>query len=398
MKLFHSSVSFALLTLMTILACACSLDQQDGAPPPPPPPLVCNRLADQSPATLSSQPYVGVNFTHYGNQLEGYSIIQNYHDASVCLQVQSHLTAMRSNGAQTVRILIWHYDAATAQDWGVIPHRLSSGNIGIPEPYRSNLINYLQDIKSAGFARAIIGFAPMADNNPFQDWQNCQADFFDAGNPDYFDQNWNFIQVVRDLAVTHGPSEIRFDLLNEGVPNVWLDSSCTGGKSTRQQVKTYGTNMLNNFATAFGAGAATISAITSARVLCTSATTYDTAVLEGSLQDLLDMHGAHTPDWFALHMYDADDASCTTTQELEVIHQSLLAADSFFTGQGYPSTPFVIQETYYNNSEVAAKIDQFIQTSSRGVEEILSWPHTQGSASHVNIAPPYQVDEYTSLQ
>ncbi|MFN2312460.1 MAG: hypothetical protein ABR590_10470 [Spirochaetia bacterium] len=380
-------------TLVLVISCMLGNESSDldGS-------STCEPLYVREKAVLSTQPYIGTNFTHYGDQLEGYSILQNYHQHDVCGKVQNQLVTMRSRGAQTIRILIWHYDATEAQNWGVIPHRLASGEIGIPEPYRTNLIRYLQDIDSAGYARVIIGFAPMADNNPFQDWQNCQADYFDAGDPDYFEQNWEFIQVVRELAVTHGPDEVRFDLLNEGVPNEWLDLSCEGGKSTRAQVKQYGSDMLQAFFAGYGEGDATISAITSARVVCPTASTYTTDVLEGSFQDLLDMHGSYSPGWFALHMYGADDPNCAEEQELEVVYQSLLAADAFFDGDN-AAVPFVIQETYHNNSVVASKIEQFIgDGSGRGIQEVISWPHTQGSSIHIDVVPPYVFDEYRSLQ
>ncbi|MCA1755468.1 MAG: hypothetical protein LC641_12405 [Spirochaeta sp.] len=341
-------------TLVLVISCMLGNESSDldGS-------STCEPLYVREKAVLSTQPYIGTNFTHYGDQLEGYSILQNYHQHDVCGKVQNQLVTMRSRGAQTIRILIWHYDATEAQNWGVIPHRLASGEIGIPEPYRTNLIRYLQDIDSAGYARVIIGFAPMADNNPFQ---------------------------------------VRFDLLNEGVPNEWLDLSCEGGKSTRAQVKQYGSDMLQAFFAGYGEGDATISAITSARVVCPTASTYTTDVLEGSFQDLLDMHGSYSPGWFALHMYGADDPNCAEEQELEVVYQSLLAADAFFDGDN-AAVPFVIQETYHNNSVVASKIEQFIgDGSGRGIQEVISWPHTQGSSIHIDVVPPYVFDEYRSLQ
>jgi len=392
--MLHSKRLLLIIVASSFVAISCPLGNESSD-------LVNNSTCEPLPvgeqAVLGTQPYIGTNFTHYGNTLEGSSILQNYDQVEVCRKVQNDLATMRSQGAQTIRVLIWHYDAAESQDWGVIPHRLPSGEIGIPEPYRTNFVRYLQDITRAGYARIIIGFAPMANNNPFQDWQNCQADFFDEGNPDYFDQNWEFIRVIRDIAVEYGPSDVRFDLLNEGVPNEWLDIPCSDGKSTRAQVRTYGTDMLNMFFSTYGAGDATISAITSARVLCTSPSEYNTDVLEGSFQDLLDMHGTYSPGWFALHMYEADHAGCSEEQKLDVIYQSLIAAEAFF-GTDYAAVPFVIQETYHNNSVVASKIEQFIQGSGRGIEEILSWPHTQGSSVHIDVAPPYLLEEYRALQ
>lgn len=81
------------------------------------------------PDTLSKAPLLGTNFTHHGPELEGFGILQTYHKIEVWQKVQQDLLTMWSGGARTLRLLIWHYELETPQDWGVIPHNIGGGTV-----------------------------------------------------------------------------------------------------------------------------------------------------------------------------------------------------------------------------------------------------------------------------
>src|SRR5262249_58463119 len=76
--------------------------------------------------------------------------------------VRSQLAAMHAAGLSTIRILFWNMTDITGQDWGVLP---SAGG-KLVEPYRSNLIRFVSDVRAAGFMVFTVDFSPQWTNNP----------------------------------------------------------------------------------------------------------------------------------------------------------------------------------------------------------------------------------------
>src|ERR1700752_478166 len=161
--------------------------------------------------TVATTPLIGVNYSHHAWRdcsVEDAGIVSHYHDQGVRRRVRAQLADMREAGIDTLRLLLWHMNDASGQRWGVV----SSAQGSLREPYRSNLIRYLDDVRRAGFVRLTVSFGPMWTNSPF-------------GQPDYvydparFEENWALIRFVRPLAKKYGPRSVRIDLINEAPPS-----------------------------------------------------------------------------------------------------------------------------------------------------------------------------------
>jgi hypothetical protein len=113
----------------------------------------------------ASPPLIGANYTHYKNadcSLANTGIVTHYQDPGIRRLVRAQLATMHKAGVKTLRLLLWHMTDATGQNWGIVP----SGGGLLAEPYRSNLIRYLSDVRAAGFQQLTLVFGPQWTNWP----------------------------------------------------------------------------------------------------------------------------------------------------------------------------------------------------------------------------------------
>jgi len=331
-------------------------------------------------------PQLGVNYTHVHAALSGNGLLFTYQNSGVRALAQSQLAAMYANGARTTRLIVWHEDAIGTNDWGVIPTAL-------PEPYRTNFVNYLTDLTAAGFTRLTIAFGPAGANDPKENYgATCDCTF------SLLEQNWAFIQQIRTIAKQYGPPDVRFDLLNEGAPYDWLDGNCTSGKSVKAQVRAYDTQIIDRWMKAYGNSDVTLSVMAGALLTCDvdGGTTFDNTVLVGELGELLGVFGQTLPGWFAVHAYYPGDPKCAPILGQSVL-ASLMTVDSFLASKQI-TQPIVIQETYYNDVGVASAVQKLMQTSPRPIDELMEWPLTAGSTqANIDVDPPYSLSNYLGL-
>lgn len=308
----------------------------------------------------SGRPLVGTNYTHFSfSDCDGdfKSILGNYHRNGVARTVHSQLIAMRKSGISSLRILIWHMTDTPGQRWGPVPSR--GGRL--PEPYRSNFTNFLTEVRRFGFARLTVAFGPMWSNNPLR--QN-----FD---PDKIDENWRFIQDVRQLARRHGPPDTRFDLLNEGAPSDYRPSG------VRAQAALYLTDLYARYARTFGSADVTVSTIA-------PRTSRDRGNRLQNLIDIFAASGHGQPGWYELHLNFAPG---------QVLH-GLLRSDAVLAQNGLPQ-PVVIGETSYNDLGAALAISVFLAYRDRPIDEITQWVNRP--SHHCNFSPPYSASAYLEL-
>jgi hypothetical protein len=166
------------------------------------------RLAE----AVNPPPLVGANYSHFGLagcDFNGYGILTD--SGFGMAAVRQQLAAMRAAGIETLRLFIWHMHDASNQYWGVVTS--AGGRLGSLE--RTNLIRYLTEVRDAGFKQLTVVFGPMWTNDPI----SFPVNRYD---PSLFDENWNFIRVVRPIVKQYGPASTHFDLLNEGAPaTIW---------------------------------------------------------------------------------------------------------------------------------------------------------------------------------
>jgi hypothetical protein len=101
---------------------------------------------------------------------------------------------MRQAGVSTIRTVFWH--DATGQVWGPIP---SAGG-ALREPFRSNLMRYVSEVRKFGFARFTLVFAPKRAHDPLRV----------AYDPSKFRENWRLIREVR--SVVKAPWAARYEV------------------------------------------------------------------------------------------------------------------------------------------------------------------------------------------
>jgi hypothetical protein len=311
----------------------------------------------------ASVPLLGTIYTHYrfpNGSMDNGGIILSYANQGVRDQVRSQLSQMKNAGVQTLNLDIWHmWD--DPQPWGVV----SSRGGRISDPYRTNLINFLTDVKQAGFSRLLITFCPM--------WKNSPGNYEGPGqyDPARFEENWEFIQDIRSIAKQYGPANIIFDLLGEGAPSSnWPDY---------QQVYNYDVELWQLYVDKFGKSDATISLIA------------DSYWNNNRLENLISIYntsGRAFPDWFYISFYVKDNVTIDEAySDLEHIDQVLTANNLLQSLR--------VRETWYNSTIIAEAIKKFNSSHTRQVEEIMQWFIGMDNPS-VLINPPYNVDVYMS--
>lgn len=147
------------------------------------------------------------------NCREPFGIIANYHefDGGVLVRdiVKGQLATMFANGQRRLRVPIIH-------SRGAFPSytQLDSTGGNLNAQQKTNLLDFIADIGDAGFWNIIVGYFPQALNNP-EVWGTTWQE-------SYFQENWNLIYNlqadIESEAASHGISQVKYDLMNEGAP------------------------------------------------------------------------------------------------------------------------------------------------------------------------------------
>jgi hypothetical protein len=315
-----------------------------------------------APARVAPQtPLIGVDYAHYRYPACGLNdggIVVRYDQRGVRSTVRLQLAAMRAAGIQTMRLLLWHITDASGLRWGIVSS--DDGHLG--EPYRSNLIQFLSDVRRSGFPQLTLVFAPEGNDAPLPPAPG------NVWDPTRFEVNWRFIRDVRPLLKKYGPPSTHVDLLNEGAPPAWESAEVIA------QAEAYIARMWSNYVTAFGDEDASFSSVGADGP-------YDTAARMQNLIDALRASGKPFPRWFDVHPpYDHDGMLAV-----------LRAVDETLAANGL-SQPLVIGETAYDNASVASAIKEFEATSTRRILEVMDWPGRTGQSCPPS--PPFEANAY----
>jgi hypothetical protein len=307
---------------------------------------------------LTGRPLIGVNYTHYAFpdcSFDGTGILTSYNDPEVARKVHSQLLRMRMAGVATIRTIVWHMTDPTGQTWGPI----SSAGGRIDEPYRTNLIRYLAEIRRFGFARFTVSFGPQQTNNPL----------LRVYRPSKFRENWRFIGTIRSLVKHYGPRDTRIDLLSEGAPS----STPTAWSPVPSQTSRYLRALYRLYVMRFGNRDVTVSSIASEPT--------DVANRLQTLVHILKSTGEPLPTWYDVHVpYNSAGTSYALRQ-----------IDSVLNGDGQDQ-PLVIGETAYDNPGIAQTIRDFLKTSSRRIQEVSPW--YLRTINGCQVTPPYKPGVY----
>ncbi len=310
--------------------------------------------------SAQTPPLIGANYTHFANpgcSLANTAIVTHYQDRGIRRLVRAQLAAMHAAGVQSLRLLLWYLTDASDENWGPV----SSGSGRLQEPYRSNLIRYLSDVRRAGFAQLTLSFSPEYRNLPLDP----------AYDPGTFDENWAFIRDVVPLVKRYGPASTHIDLSNEEPAGKWDSSAAV------TRTETYVTKLWSDYVSRFGSAGATFS------VIGGDGPDDATARLQ-NLVDALRASGKPLPGWFDVHPPYTYDG---TLAVLRAVDQRLTA--------DHLSQPIVVGEEAYDYAPVAQAIAAFTSQSSRPVPEVLEWPlAADRPCDNISVSAPYRVDAY----
>jgi len=305
-------------------------------------------------AATDGVPLVGVNYSNsqiFGCDLSGGVVANGNYDPKL---IRQELAAMRAAGIQTLRTFIWNTHDASGQTWGAV----SSAGGRLDSTETQNLIDFVRDVRRLGFASLNVSFSPQGPNDPIGYPQN-------GYDPSLFDENWQLIRYVRGIVKQYaGSLDTRFDLLNEGAPSDYL--------TTKTQLEDYIAHMYSNYVEAFGNSDVTVSSIVGA----------DDQSRIANLVDTLRSTGLPLPTWFEVHTYSTD------------VLADLRATDATLTDKGL-SQPITLGETYYDDPSAASAVEAFVTTSSRRLDQALTWPLARGSTCPaISVPPPYKADAF----
>jgi hypothetical protein len=302
-------------------------------------------------------PLIGVNYTHVGFpdcDLSNTGILAFGQDNGMRARVVDQLSTMRGRGVAAVRLIVWHMSDPNTNDWGVI----SSADGRLTETNRTNLINYVRMVRDIGFSRLTVAFGPQWTNSPLRD----------NYDPSKWQENWLFIRQVRAIVERFGPSQIRFDLLNEGAPSRYLPPA------VYSRVSAYIARLYPAYVSRYGHSDVTISTIA-------PATFPDQGDRLGNLIAILRATGKPLPERFEIHLNYAAPG----------VAHGLAETDSTLRQAGL-TQPLVIGEAPYNARQAAQAVDDFLSGSARSIEEVTEW--YKRPSEKCNETPPYEVNGY----
>jgi hypothetical protein len=325
--------------------------------PPPPPTFPDADYRQSRYPRPTGEPLIGVNYTHYAFPdctFRGTYIIASYHKPGVAERVHEQLMQMRQAGIATIRTVLWHQ--TNGQQWGPIP--TAGGQFH--EPFRSNLIRFVTEVRKFGFARFTLAFEPRGTHNPLRR----------AYKPARFGENWRLIRAVRSLVKRHGPRNTRFDLFSEGAPN----EEPTRYEPRPQQTARYLRTLYRLYVSRFGNQDVSVSAIGS------TDPPRPTNRLENLIR-ILRSSGKPLPRWYDVHIgYDAAGASNALRQAKVVLNRNR------------QHQPLVIGDLGYDNPAIARAIKRSLKRSSRRLEEVSPW-YTRERLG-CQVTPPYEPGAY----
>jgi hypothetical protein len=319
-------------------------------------------FVDAGPARDTGRaPLIGADYTHYrylNCGLNDGGIVVDYDRPGVRRTVQHQLAAMHAAGIQTLRLLLWHVTDASGMRWGIV----SSDDGQLSEPYRSNLIHFLGDVRKAGFVQLTLAFAPEGNDAPIPPAPG------NVWDPTRFEVNWRFIRDVRPLLKRYGPASTHVDLINEEAPPAWESPDVIA------RAEAYIANMWANYVDAFGGEDASFSSVGADGP-------FDTSARIQNMIDALRASGRPLPHWFDVHPpYDHDGMLAV-----------LRAVDARLTADGL-SQPLVIGESAYDDTGVATAIKEFEAASPRRILEVMEWPLRAGRSCPPS--PPFEANAY----
>lgn len=301
-----------------------------------------------------------------------YGVLANYHRPGVRTTVRGQLQAMHDAGQRRIATGIVHLRAPAAQ---VVDGRFggtlidSTGGDLHPQ-IRSNLIQFLADIRSAGFVELLFRYFPQGDNTPY---------YWSSFSEDLFEENWQLIRNVEPLLQASG-IHYRTDLMVEGMPRArfWqaLGQYYVDDESPdRQAWSDYARRLWRNYVAEFGHGNTVgFSFVSDADSVRTKARVrhakYVYKLADGSMR---------YPPVFAMDIYGG-----AGTSERTMFERHHYAMNDIGLTAGW-----IIAESYFDDGAAADGLLAAMASTGRRVYYFTQWAIDRHlNACGVNVAPP----------
>jgi hypothetical protein len=298
-------------------------------------------------------------------------LIKTYAWPGTRKRARLQLAAMRAAGIDSIRILMWHLSEPASNDTTNLP---SAGG-RLVEPYRTNLIHFVGDIRSAGIKSLVVEYSPQWTNNPFGEW-GPNGPTIDRWDPSKFDENWEFIRDTHELIERYGPTEIWFDPASEFAPTDYVD------QVLHHRIDQYLTEMYRRYITTFGKDDLVPFVIAKDRFA------------DGMKQEFrhlisdFESAGFGLPTRFGAHPTQESPTDLQDLRDTDAAMRALGLEQPLMIGEALAEGP--------NSRALATDIAEFARTSGRAVPEIYLW-FTRFESRPLHCASaPYRADSYIS--
>ena len=238
-------------------------------------------------------------------------------------------------------LLLWNMENIARDNWGIVP---SLGG-KLVEPYRSNLIRFVSDIKTAGFTGLTISFLYRVGRTTLETTKPPGA-----WDPTKLDENWKLLEDVHKLAQPFALATMHYDPIQEGAPSIYQPPAVV--------VEFYIATMWTRYAPEFGKDDMTVAVIAKG----------GRADWNDRMENLLlafRSTGLGYPAYFEVH----------PTWTSPEAYNDLIAVDNVLRAYGLMTQPLVIGESSYENAAVAGVLrascatvaDRFQRSTSGGI-------------------------------
>ena len=244
--------------------------------------------------------------------------------------IDASLAALYAQGQRRLRLMLWHWNSVN----GVVAWVLRSDGGAFEPQIQANLVAFLAAVKETGFEEVVIAFAPVGTNQPWW-WAEWREDVYQ--------ENWNLVYATTQLIKSVGIPYV-IDLGNEMSPT-----------NTHTVMKQYAAKLWNNFTYWEG----------TARTIGFSVNSSADAVSLAAA--LSEVYAWNRPVAFDVHFYGLLWAGLPDDYTL------FMTVHNAFKARGW-NQPWMIGETYYNDSAAADGYKRAMGRSGRRVKFLLQWP------------------------
>lgn len=317
-----------------------------------------------------------------GCEREPYGIIPNYHEPGVRSRVRGQLLDLRAAGQENLALGLFHLRADTAVDAaGRITGTLLDSTGGQLHPrQRQNLVDFLADIRDAGFASVVFRYHPQGGNDPRQ-WEA-----FGAREQDLLEENWSLIRSIEALLQQSGLAW-GTDLLVEGMPRARIielpgNDYIEPDRPHREGWSRYAREVWRRYSTEFG----TAHTFGYSFVSDTDDVRIDARVEHMDYVYTVDGE-RRLPLGLALDIYGT--AERDEGWIFRAYHRHL-------RDEQFGELVWAITESYYDDAQAARALRDAMTDTGQAVFYLTQWPLQRGSGCdpNVTVAPPTGYSNY----